>query len=467
MLNRKNYRLIVIAATGSGTGKTSVTCGIIAYLRSLNLQVQPFKVGPDFLDPTWLSIASGRPCHNLDSWMTSGEYIIDLVDKAMQDADIGIVEGVMGLYDGASPENITGSTAEISRLLNTPVVLIGDAHGTSRSFAATMHGFVHFPDAPQIMGIIANKAGGQRHKDIITSALASCNLPPLIGTIPRNAFAPLPDRHLGLKTSYSEIDPCKRIQEIAAVCSSSLDMESLVSSLPSFHFKKKSAWLNDCIQTGNKIRIGYAFDDAFHFYYPDNINILNKLGADLISFSLLNDAAIPENLHGLYLGGGYPEEYAVKLSENQTMLQSVRTFAQSNKPIYAECGGMMYLGRSIKDSEMQRSAMAGILPVDTEMMTRRHTLGYCDAQLLHDCILGKKGYNLKGHEFHYSYIVDEHSIEPFQNCFSVRYRNGKITNCGLTYNNILASYIHLHWGNTPEAAENFLKVCRSHSEITN
>lgn len=460
MNGNHTYRLMIIAATGSGVGKTSIASGLVFSLRHKGYRVQTFKVGPDFLDPSWLEIASGKPCHSLDSWMTSPDYIVKLVHRRMRNSDIGIIEGVMGLYDGVSPDNNDGSTAAIARLLKAPVLLIANAHGAARSFAASILGFINFPDAPVFNGIIANQTGSQRHIDIIFSALSSLNLPPLLGGIPKNSLPSLPGRHLGLISASTRNDSEEKIEEIAKLCDQNLNVNELISSLPLFTLYENSPDATYEMNTSKKaIRIAYAYDEAFHFYYLDNLNIFEQFGAELIAFSPLHDSNLPDDIDGLYIGGGYPEEYADKLSNNQSMLHSIAQFAASKNPIYAECGGLMYLSKSIKDRNSIIWPMVGALPFETEISSRLHTLGYCEVILKDDCIIGKKGSIYKGHEFHYSCITNENLIS-YDPIFQVMYRNNRKLDGGYVKKNIVASYIHLHWGETPQVAEHFIKSCR-------
>jgi cobyrinic acid a,c-diamide synthase len=459
------YRMLVIAGTGSGTGKTSITSGLIFNLRKKGFRVQPFKVGPDFLDPSWLSVAAGRNCINLDSWMTSKEYVTELVQQKMEDADIGIIEGVMGLYDGAIANGIEGSTAEIARLLNAPVVLIANAHGASRSFAATINGFVNFPDAPDFAGIIANHCGSERHKEILSEALLGVKLPPLLGTIPKNSLSQLPGRHLGLTSASTELSSEQMISQIASICEQNLEIEQLIQSLSIFTKDKIeiNTKRSSTKRVGKPVRIAYALDKAFHFYYSDNLDLLTHNGAELVSFSPLFDTALPKSMDGLYFGGGYPEMHASHLSKNTSMIKSVQSFAISGKPIYAECGGLMYLSKSIKDLNAQHWPMAGILPCETAMNAKLQTLGYCEVKLKENCIIGNKDMQFKGHEFHYSSIADTEEKKS-ENGYEISYRSGRSKVSGYINKNILASYVHLHWGQTPEAAEFFIQSCRSQSD---
>jgi cobyrinic acid a,c-diamide synthase len=371
----------------------------------------------------------------------------------------------MGLYDGANPNGIEGSTAEIANLLHAPVILIANAHGTSRSFAATVYGFVNFPDAPGFTGIIANHCGSERHKEILSTALSGINLPPLLGTIPRNSLSQLPGRHLGLTTASTEVASEEMISQISSICEQNLEIEKILYSVSSFTYNTHETGTkrSDTRLVGKPVRIAYALDNAFHFYYSDNLDLLTQNGAQLVPFSLISDSELPESIDGLYLGGGYPELFASQLSENNSMIKAVRSFADSNKPIYAECGGLMYLSKSIKDLGAKHWPMAGILPCKTAMNTKLQMLGYCEVKLRKNSIIGNKDMQFRGHEFHYSSIYE--TDETDENCYDISYRKGGSKICGYINKNILASYVHLHWGQTPEAAEFFIQSCRSLSNV--
>jgi cobyrinic acid a,c-diamide synthase len=441
-----SYRLLIIGATGSGIGKTSISCGLIYSLRSRGYRIQPFKIGPDFLDPSWLTIAAKRQCISLDSKMTSQDYVKNLVDKKMQCADIGIIEGVMGLYDGAYSQKNTGSTAEIARLLSAPVVLIANAHGAARSFAATIFGFSKFPDSPDFAGVIANHCGSKRHLNILSDALESVNLPPLLGGIPKNSLPSLPSRHLGLISASKYENSENQIMQIAEICEKNIDIDNLISAMPVFQCTESSSELSRVCKAD--IKIAYASDNAFHFYYQDNLDLLITAGAELVPFSPLNDSSLPPDIDGIYFGGGYPEEYTGKLSANKTMIASINNFINKGKPVYAECGGFMYLCKTIKDRHSQNWNMADVFPFDIEMTESVKTLGYCDILLNQDCIIGKKGMHFHGHEFHYSEISSSHQ-NWLDNSYKVTYSDGRTIDTGFTFKNVLASYIHLHWGETP------------------
>jgi cobyrinic acid a,c-diamide synthase len=469
---------IVIGATNSGAGKTSLAIGLCAAFRKRGYRVQPFKVGPDFLDPGYLSRAAGQACYNLDGWMTSKSYVCSLAKRLCSNADIAIVEGVMGLYDGAAYDSLDGCTAEIAQWLDVPVLLAVDAHGCARSFAAMAHGFFSFTDAPRFLGIIANKTGSAQHAEGLRKSLQASELPDLIGAVPKGAFPLLSSRHLGLVSVASSALTEEMIGHFADAAESAIDIDRIVDKLQVSH----NAPLTSCpplrsygegsgvrqsgcpVVRSKKLRIGYALDEAFHFYYPDNLELLQEAGAELLPFSPINDAAVPEGLDALIFGGGYPEENGEKLSGNEKMRKSIREFVAFGKYIYAECGGLMYLSEKITDRDGKEWPMVGVLPFSTRMLPKLKRLGYKEVTLLDDTCLGKKGDTLRGHEFHYSEICGDPECDKVYNVLS---RSGKQNIEGYVSGSVLASYIHLHLGSLPGAASHFVNTMRKSKDILN
>ena len=446
----------IIAGTGSGVGKTSISLGITAALNARNCNVQTFKTGPDYLDPTYLKLASGQTCYNLDSWMCSAGYLKALYSRQTDSADVAIVEGVMGLFDGADPCTLSGSTAEISTILNIPIVLVVNAHGCARSLAATVKGFCELEPTVEIAGVIANHVGSERHVEWLRSALAHENLPPLVGAVPRRSLPTIPSRHLGLKTAEHHCVNSEFLHRLTEACEQYIELDRLLDICNcSYHSPAKPPRST----SQSPIRIAIARDQAFHFTYPDNLQLLEAYGAELCYFSPLNDRHLPENISGLYLPGGYPELFAEQLSRNSEMLTAVKAFASLNNPIYAECGGLMYLGESIH-SQGQTVPLCGILPIQTTMLDKRNMLGYTEITLQHDCILGHRGDLIRGHEFHYSAICADNTSGWTKPYSVTRRRSSKPLLQGFCRGNILASYVHLHWGSTPQVAEHFVNRCK-------
>ena len=455
-----NCPRIVIAATNSGAGKTSISIGLARALTRRGLKVQTFKVGPDFLDPTYLSIASERTCYNLDSWMMGAEYLPKLFARTTTNADIAIIEGVMGLYDGASPTSLEGSTAEVADILNAPIALIANARGLSRSFAAMIKGFASFEERITVSAVIANRCGSDRHKKWLSESLAAAELPEMIGAIKRQSFPELPSRHLGLVTADRENLKAEVIDKLADICEQSIDIDNLIKIASKAKTIEVDNENDEAAIPVNSMRLGIARDSAFHFYYRDNLEALETHGCQLVEFSPVSDASLPENLDGLYLGGGYPEEFAEALSANETMRNSIAEFAGSNKPIYAECGGLMYLGKKLITANAKEYPMVGLLDITTKMLDRFRTLGYVQVDLLQDSLWGAKDTTIRGHEFHYSDITEStENNNGLQKVYSVKRRSGSESSIeGFQKQNILASYTHLHFASRPETVKQFVKT---------
>lgn len=464
---------LVVAGTNSGVGKTSVSLGLMAALRRRGLKVQPFKVGPDYLDPFWHRLAAGRTSYNLDTWMTGADYVRQLFREKSAGADIAIVEGVMGLFDGASPTELEGSTAEVAVLLGAPVLLVASAHGASRSFAATIKGFSEFDPACRISAVIANFCGSKRHASLLEEALVGSGLCPLAGWIPREAIPGLPSRHLGLRAPRHRSRAEAVITALADGIEASVDLDALcdIAAVPQHAFwsQKSRSLLGEAPSAsvpaadrayGHHARLAVAVDEAFDFYYPDNLELLQSLGVEIVPFSPLVDEQVPQDVDGLYFGGGYPEEAAQQLSQNAKMRESIARFAQDGNLIYAECGGMMYLAQTMQDRDGRSWPMAGLLPFDTRMLDRRKRLGYVETRVVEETFWGPPGTTLRGHEFHYSEIVEPISLgddwtQPYQLTAA---RGSDSRPGGFARGNVLASYVHQHFQSNPQAAASL--ACR-------
>lgn len=488
---------LVIAGTNSGVGKTSFTLALARALARRGLKVQTFKVGPDFLDPTYLALASGRPCYNLDGWMAGTDHCRRLFARATAEADCALVEGVMGLFDGANPEGAEGSTAEIARLLDVPVVLVANVHGMGRSFAALVRGFTTFETDLRFAGVVANRCGSERHATWLSDSLQAAGMPPLLGAIPRGAFPELASRHLGLVTADRGQLPESILDALADTLERNLPIEMLFPALrtktagtavpPAPKERRKAT---DPLQVSlfpenpdtaeaseqpaatpaigepepassrGRLLIGVARDAAFHFYYQDLFDALTVSGCDIVFFSPLTDRCLPEGLSGLYLGGGYPELHAEELAANAEMLTAIRAYAASGRPLYAECGGLMYLSRGI-EADGRFHPLLGLLPARTRMLPARKALGYLEATLTEDSLWGRRGDILRGHEFHYSELIDDPGSDPaWRKVYSLRRRRTDAVEAeGYQNGAILASYTHLHHASRPAAVARFLERC--------
>ena len=451
---------IVIAATHSGTGKTSLSLALVAALRRRGMQVQTFKVGPDFLDPTYHTIVSGRPCYNLDGWMTGREYVRELFARTSADADIAIIEGVMGLFDGADAESSEGSTAEIAEWLDAPVLLVVNAHGVARSIAAMVKGFAGFEPDLSVAGVVANQCGSDRHSAWLSDSLKSESLPPMVGAVPRGAFPELPSRHLGLVSADSRVLPENVIDKLADAAERYVSIDDVLNIARSAAPIELASVERPEIES--RVRIGVASDEAFHFYYQDMFDEMTIRGCELVEFSPVSDTHLPDGLDGLYIGGGYPEVCVEALSANKSMLDSIRRFAQANKPIYAECGGLMYLSEGLKTLDGKRYELVGLLPSWTRMREKKKALGYVEITLNEDSLWGARGDVLRGHEFHYSELIENPDAADWKPVYDLkRRRSDEITYEGFQNGNILASYAHLHYGSKPNAIERFISKCEA------
>lgn len=452
---------VVIAGTHSGVGKTTIATALMAALKRRGLTVQPFKVGPDFIGPTFHRLATGRISRNLDGWMLTPEDNLGIFDRASEDADIAIIEGVMGLFDGRDGMSDAGSTAELAKWLNAPVVLVVDGAAMARSVAALVRGFETFDPKLDVTGVLFNRVAETGHFEFLRSAIAAyCHAIPL-GFLPPNEKASFPDRHLGLVLA-DEILTADRITTLADWIEESVDVEPILAiASRAAALQSEPTRLPSAIPVArvHKSRIGIARDQAFCFYYQDNLDLLKSCGAELVNFSPITDKVLPDRLDGLYLGGGYPEVYAAELAANHSMLAAIHEFAQSGAPLYAECGGFMYLTEAIVDLEEQAHAMAGVFPTRARMQSRLAVIGYVEVEQTKDVGWLQAGERIRGHEFRYS-VIDE-MPEYIENC----YRLIKNTNTrpeGFSIGSVLGSYVHLHFGSSPGFAARFVAKCADH-----
>lgn len=451
---------LVVAGTASGIGKTTVTVGLARALRARGLGVAVFKCGPDYLDPSYHARAAGRPCHNLDGWMMGRDAVLATFERGAAGADLALIEGVMGLFDGASPTGESGSTAEIAKWLGAPVLLVVDASGMARSIAAVAHGFSSFDDELAVVAVIANRVGSAGHLDLLRKALLR---PPLVGGLPMNAALGFPERHLGLVRADEETIPEVRLTEIGAHVAEWCDLEAILGlarSAPPLPEPLREAQASK--PSERRCRIGLASDEAFHFYYDDNLRRLELLGAELVRFSPLRDRRLPA-VDGLYLGGGYPEVHAARLSENEAMRDAVRAFAATGRPIYAECGGLMYLCEGIRTLDEQVHPMVALIPGEAVMRDRLQALGYVEVETQRASILGPAGLRFRGHEFRYSDL--QGAADESDRLYSVRRRRGdRKFSEGYGGANVLATYVHAHWASNPLIPEGFVDACSRHAE---
>ncbi len=437
----------MIAGTHSGCGKTTVTLGITAALVARGLPVQSFKAGPDFIDAGIHRLASGCNAVNLDLWMCGDEGVRSAFCRYAPMGDIAIVEGAMGMFDG-----VQGSAA-LAGMLGIPVILVVDAFGMAESAGALVHGFTTWAanSGVSLAGIIFNRVGSERHYKRLLSAVSGIEV---LGYLPRNSDVEIPSRHLGLATA-DEV-PMTRVQvdALAVMAERHISIDRI---LPLSEMQTEPC--ERVLARGGRIpltvRIAIARDVAFSFYYEENLDLLRGAGAEIVPFSPLWDSGFPDDVHALYIGGGYPELHAERLAENKSMQASAREFIGSGKPVYAECGGLMYLSQGIHDLENRFFPMTGALPFETRMKRQRVSLGYREITFSKNCILGHAGGTMRGHEFHYSEIASDTS--GIETIYAVTdSNNAECPAEGFRVGQVLASYIHVHFGSNPRSARNFV-----------
>ena len=464
---------IMIAGTHSGVGKTTITTAVMAAFARDGSRVQPYKVGPDYIDPSYHTIATGNPSRNLDSWMLSDETVYRLFVQSAKEADVAVIEGVMGLFDGSQALGDKGSSAQIAKLLDCPVILIVDVKSMARSAAAMVSGFVNFDPDLKIAGVILNRIGSERHLRLVKEAIeAYCNVP-VVGYIRKNAKLELPSRHLGLVPTVEGGTLPAKINSLADEIGEGIDFAGIMQIAlaaddmkSAGNMKSVSAGIarnGGAAPSNKRVRIGLAWDEAFSFYYQDGLDELVRQGADLVRFSPLHDNELPADLDGIYIGGGFPEIFIQELAANKGMLSRLRTTGERGMPIFAECGGLMYLTRVIVNFDNKEYGMVGLVPGRCIMEKSLVGMGYIKAEALNNNVISTPGQKLRGHEFHYSRL-DPDGLD-FSYAFRLtRNRSGETFMDGYARNNILASYAHLHFASDPNLAARFIASCRAYRD---
>ncbi|MCZ8516353.1 cobyrinate a,c-diamide synthase [Paenibacillus filicis] len=446
---------LVIAGTGSGSGKTTVTLGIMAALQRRGLTVQGFKCGPDYIDPTYHTAVTGRASRNLDSWMLPRDTVKEIYVRASADADISIIEGVMGFYDGRDPKSNTGSTADISLLLESPVLLVVDGSGMARSAAAIVRGFQSLEPRVRIAAVFANNVGSEGHYRIIREAVEQeCGVP-VIGYLKRDAAIVMPERHLGLVPSVERGELNGLFELLARTITETTDLERLLQLAGAAPFTLDGSSLFVPAESPVRVRIAVALDAAFHFYYPENLELLELGGAELAFFSPLAGETLPEGVQGLYIGGGFPEEFAERLTAQEQVTRSLREAISAGLPTLAECGGFMYLTEAIEDTQGRSYPMLGVLPGRVTMQTKLAALGYREVKGLGTNPLLPEGDIARGHEFHYSVYKTE---SPMPSAYESKGLRGMKPE-GCLKGNVIAGYTHLHFGSNPAVVRRWLELC--------
>jgi cobyrinic acid a,c-diamide synthase len=470
MSNTMEPARLILAGVASGVGKTTISTGLMAALAARELRVQAYKVGPDYIDPTYHRAATGRPSYNLDTWLSSQGMVRRRFDVSMRDADVALIEGVMGLFDGRKGTLDSASTAEIARLFDAPVLLILDVSRMGQSAAALVAGFQNLDPRVRVAGVILNRVASADHEATLRYALANWTGIPVFGAIQRNPLLTLPVRHLGLVPAP---EAAVEIRELGNIIAHEVDIEGIIrlahSAGPLPVAPAEAARDNQPLpyfktaQTALPVRVGIAIDAAFSFYYPETLEEFANLGVTIVPFSPLNDHRPPDDIDLLYFGGGFPELFAKQLAENQTMLAGVRSAAQRGVPIYAECGGYMYLGKYCIDAANTCHTMLGVLPYNFRMGTERAQIGYREVTTTRETIIGPIGTRLRGHEFHWSRLTTplarEHAAYELEGQENTREGYADAT--------MLASYVHVPLAANPHVMVRLLHNCLWRREARN
>jgi len=449
---------LVVAAPASSSGKTTFTLGLLAALAKRGLRVAPFKVGPDFIDPGHHTRITGRTSRNLDGWMLGLKENRNIFSRRAFGADIAVVEGVMGLFDGFDGRSDAGSTAQIAKWLGLPVILVVNAGAMARSFAALVRGFCLFDPDLHICGVVANNVGSPRHLEYLAQAMEK-EAAPLLGGIFRNSRIEIPGRHLGLYTADDHGLSDDMVGTLAETVENAIDLDALWNRLPDIPVGRA-----DGVPLPEPdFRIGVARDNAFCFYYEDNLDVLRENGAEVVYFSPLNDPAPPPDIHGLYLGGGYPELFAETLAANGAMKDHIRGLCHAGMPVYAECGGFMYLCQNLLSIQGEKREMAGVFPFDTRMQDKRFSLGYREIRFIGDTPIAAAGMSARGHEFHYSRLINDAPRPPgIRQVYEAADKSDQgRSSPGWIVKQTLGSYVHLHFRSYPAIGDYFADACRN------
>ncbi len=462
-----NVPRIVIAGTNSGCGKTTVSTGIMGVLSAKGLRVQPFKVGPDYIDPMFHTFITGNASRNLDSWMLDESTVSCLFSKNSGNADIAVVEGVMGMYDGYGGYSDGGSTAHVARIIDAPVILVVNGEGMSLSIVPLIKGFMDFDKKVRIRGVIINNINSEGHFQLLKNIIREHLNIAVIGYLKSMPEIRLASRHLGLVPECEVENLRDKITRLSQEMEKTIDF-ALLQEIAGEQMQPDKSVSGLC-KTGSCFdikplpagaRIAVARDKAFNFYYKDNLDLLEMLGAELVYFSPLDDSRLPDGINGLYIGGGYPEIWAAQLQKNTGMKESIRSRITSGLPAYAECGGLMYLSEGIITGGGEKFAMVGLIPGMSKMTKNLQRFGYIEIDITEDNVLAEKGEKIRGHEFHYS--VTE-MTEELPSCYKVaksrRSGEARVWQCGFKRDNLLAGYPHLHFWSNPGFARRFVEGC--------
>ena len=456
---------VVIAGVRSGVGKTTIATGIMGALTRRGHRVQPFKAGPDYIDPSYHRLACGVPSRNLDTWLLPHPTVRELFQRAGSRGDVCVVEGVMGVFDGHSSLSEDGSTAELAKLLDAPVVLVADASKVARSVAAEVLGYQTFDPDLRIAGVILNGVGGPRHMEFCQPQIEATTGLPVLGYLPRRPDLVQPERHLGLIPTVEGTVARQWYDALIDQVEETIDLDAILRLAATGQRPDAAARTPANVfpaeDVPKRARIGVAMDKAFSFYYQDSLDLLEAWGAEIAPFSPIEDENLPPGVGGLYLGGGFPELFAAELAANKPMLAAIREAVAGGMPVYAECGGLMYLGDNLTGQDGADYPMAGVIPAASSMSGARLTLGYREVEAVSDGPLLRKGQRVRGHEFHWSTL--ERQPEPGESVYSVVNQDNRPD--GFRSGSVWASYIHIHLGSNPSLARRFVDVAAGHQPV--
>lgn len=462
---------MVVAGVRSGVGKTTIATGVMGALTRRGYAVQPFKAGPDYIDPSYHRVACGVPSRNLDTWLLPHSTVLELYAKASARRQISVVEGVMGLFDGHSSLDEEGSTAQLAKLIGAPVILVADASKVARSVAAEVLGYQQFDPALNLAGVILNGVASDRHLEFCQPQIEATTGLPVLGYLPRRAEFEQPERHLGLIPTVEGTVARQWYEALIAQIEETIDVGRIAELArtcappsPSAHPELAEGRPPQVYPSEPQPRravIAVAQDKAFNFYYQDSLDLLEAWGAEIVPFSPMEDASLPEGAGGVYLGGGFPEMFAAELSANRPMLDSIRQAAERGVPIYGECGGLMYLGRSLTGFDEVAYPMVGLVPAVSAMSQSRLSLGYREVEARDDGPLLSAGQLVRGHEFHWSTL--EQPPQDGESVYRVVNQGGRPD--GFRAGSVWATYVHVHLGSAPALALRFVETCAAHSSV--
>jgi cobyrinic acid a,c-diamide synthase len=455
---KRLFRAFMIAGTHSGAGKTTISLGLMGYL-SKKYKVAPFKIGPDYIDSTYHRYVTGNYSGNLDLYMLGEKNLKSLFAHDSKEADISIVEGVMGLYDGMGTTS-KGSSADVAKILKIPVILVVDGSSMAASISAIVLGYIKYDRDVNIIGVILNKIRTQGHFELLRECIGRDLGIKVFGYLPRDLVLDLPSRHLGLVPTYEMTGLQEKFERLYQYIEKYIDVDLILKNCYIDKICNKTYMdvyePNNIFEKKEKIRIAYACDEAFNFYYMDGLKLFEEYGAEFIPFSPIHDKNLPEGITGIYIGGGFPEMFAEELSQNIHMMDSIKNAIDGGMPVYAECGGLMYLTNSIKDLDGNIFPMVGIYDADIMMTKGLKHFGYVEAEVIMDNVLFNKGSIVRGHEFHHSELKGK-----LQNVSYVVHKPDKNDkwSCGYVYKNCLATYVHINFYGYPDAVKRFVNKC--------